>query len=477
MPQVSLFGRPNVGKSALFNALIGEDISLVYDRPGVTRDHIAQDVFWNGHRITLVDTGGLGYDPDGTLDQAVCREAQIAAESSDLVLWVLDAREGLMPSDLDLYSWLRRHASKVLYIANKVDTPKNETLLADFSSLGVNKIFPVSAEHKRGLNELKREIMHALGLPEQINKLESKPTSLITLTTARIALVGRPNVGKSSLTNALLGQQRTIVNDLAGTTRDAVEIPLPDFSLPGLKVPVALVDTAGMRARASIRDPLERQMTARTVHTINRAHIILHILEAQSGVTVQDKKISGLIHTANRASIIVVNKWDLARAVGTYDSETTLQQHYIRSLRDALFFQAHAPVVFLSALEQKGLEELRQTIARLAYNLASDIPTGPLNRIIQEHTQTHPPPLRGRSRFKILYTSARKATARDTTPCTDTQLLAPPRLITFCNHRELLDSRWLAALEKKIRAHFPLDGVPLRWEFRDRATQKQPSSA
>lgn len=505
MPQVALFGRPNVGKSALFNALVGEDVSLVFDRPGVTRDVIARDVVWAGHKLTLIDTGGLGQDSNSSLDQAVYREAQMAAEAADLVLWVLDAQEGLMPGDLDLAAWLRKHRTRVVHVVNKVDSQARESLLADFAKLGVEKLIPVSAVHRRGLKELQRQILRALDLSSphgnktsglSINDVQTTPDFVqgesVSHQIARLAIVGRPNVGKSSLINLMLGRRRNIVTDIAGTTRDAVELSFKgDLGLPS-GISAAIIDTAGMRTRSRITDALERYMTARTVHAINRSHIVLHVVEAQSGATVQDKKIAGLIHKAHRACILVVNKWDLTHKSLGEDPQKKFQEQYSLALREALFFENHVPIVFLSALEKTGLQELFKTIAQVVRNLTTDIPTGPLNRIIQEHWASSPPPLHGQKRFKILYASARRNFPRREKDALDAKkqaaaagekfeaspllALQAPRIVAFCNWRELLDQNWLNALEKKIRAAFPLEGVPLRWEFRDRTSQSEKES-
>jgi len=492
MPTVALFGRPNVGKSALFNALLNKDLSLVFDRPGTTRDQVVGEVSWEDRKITLIDTGGLGYDAADTLDQAVFREAEMAASTADLVLWVLDGREGLVPLDHQLADWLRRHAKNVLHVVNKLDTPAADILTADFAALGADTIIPVSAEHRRGLDTLKKIILSQLPPPSpgenNLNAQERCPPPV------RITLVGRPNVGKSSLTNKLLGSQRTIVNPTAGTTRDAVEIPLAASLIPGREV--ILVDTAGMRARSALRDPLEQRMTSRTAHAINCSNIILHLIEVADGFTTQDKKIAGLIQKAGRACIIVVNKWDTASSGTEAKKIRQLRKDYANALRNSAFFQNHAPIVFLSALTGEGIEELRQAISRVADNLSTDIPTGPLNRIIQQYSRSHPPPLRGNTRFKILYASAQRQNTTETTANTSTvqqaatqkileknspnaknttsfPALLPPRIIGFCNNRRLLDTNWLAALEKKIRAAFPLEGIPLLWHWRDR-TEKQP---
>ena len=483
MTVVAILGRPNVGKSTLFNALVKKDLSLTSEKPGTTRDYITCEVSWEGHLITLVDTGGLGQNPKCDLDAAVYREAQIAASTADIVLWVLDGRVGLTPLDIELACWLRRHARQVLHVVNKIDTPKLEALSADFTKLGAPELLLVSAEHRRGLENLRKKIITLLPHPK-INKPTLDSLTEL-LPTVRITLVGRPNVGKSTMTNLFLGSSRTIVNPQPGTTRDAVETPLPHSSLVP-KMKTILVDTAGMRARHSISDSLELRACSRTAHAINCSTIVLHLIDAVSGVTTQDKKIAGLIQKAAKASIIVINKWDLVEKTQPDKRHTQFRKEYCTAVREALFFQSHCPIVFMSAATGQGLSDLKSSILQVAENLQTPIPTGHLNRVIQKFCKSFPPPLRGKDRFKIFYATALRGFARqrdlelDTTSkdeatksvMTDQRFygdnsLTPPQIVAFCNNRRLLDPHWLNALEKKIRAEFPLQGVPVLWLWRD----------
>jgi len=473
MPTLAIVGRPNVGKSLLFNRLSHKSLALVHDRPGVTRDRIVTDVVWKNREITLIDTGGIGMDTDSSDDlvQAVRREAELAMEAADALLWVVDGREGLVPLELDIASILRKKHKPVLVAANKIDGVRQNFLEADFASTGFKEIFPVSAAHGTGIDELVERCLAIL----PADTIPRAPKDAAT----KIAIVGRPNVGKSSLVNALLGDERTLVSEIAGTTRDAVEVPFLRET-PSGKMRYMLVDTAGMRQRGGIRDELEQAMTGRSVHAINRCDLCLLMIDADKGVTLQDKKIAHHIHESRKPCLVLVNKWDLALESGvpmhlpTSDETLTRQkkQSFKESYRDAvlraLFFLDFAPVVFLSAQKRTGMGDLFLAVDRVAENLHTPIPTARLNRILQQAVLQQPPPAKHGKRFKFLYA----------TPQKEEGLWKSCKIIAFCNDKRLLAESWLVFVEHQLRKQFSLDGCPIHWVWRDRTGEsKKPQSS
>src|SRR5580658_6436024 len=317
---VAIVGRPNVGKSALFNSLAGRDISLVFDRPGTTRDRLVTAARWRGHPLTLIDTGGIGLEDREGFGDAIAREVELALAAASEIIFVVDAREGLTPLDQTVARHLRKSRRPVFVAANKVDSDKQENLDAEFSRLGFRGVYPVSAAHRRGLDALRDAVMADWGEPEERTETArpARPT--------RLAIVGRPNVGKSSLINALMSEPRAIVSPVPGTTRDAVDI---SYTWQGR--PFLFIDTAGMRQERRMRDDLERAMTGRTAHAINRADVCILVIDALSGVTMQEKKVASLIQDASAPCLIVVNKWDLAREQG--DASKAKEREYYEQVQ------------------------------------------------------------------------------------------------------------------------------------------------
>jgi GTP-binding protein len=466
MPTLAIIGRPNVGKSLLFNRLVRRDASLVHDRPGVTRDRVVADTRWGDRTVTVMDTGGVGLEDDSGFDEAIRREADLGMEAADVLLLVVDAREGVTPLDEEAARRIRRCGKPVLVVANKVDGVKQENFEAEFVALGLGPAFPVSAAHGRGLPELIRAIVARL-LPKE----ESVPTpAKVRPAVTRVAIVGRPNVGKSSLVNAVLGEDRTIVSDIPGTTRDAVEIPVHGKSIEG-GGRLVLIDTAGMRQRRRINDPLELAMTGRSAHAVDRADLVVLMITSDTGVTEQDKKIAGLIQKANKPCIIAVNKWDLAvehelqrndqiRAMGhkaTKEMKDGFRGEFEAAIRRTLFFLTYAPVVFLSAKEKEGLVRLDTALRQISRSLHTPLPTGPLNRIVQRTLEQQPPPIRSGRRFKILYVAPQREEGAK-----------PPKIVAFCNDRKLVPDAWIAFLEKSVRQQFALEGCPIQWVWKSR---------
>lgn len=449
-PVVAIVGRPNVGKSALFNALVGRDISLVFDRPGTTRDRLVSSARWGGRQLTIIDTGGIGADDEAGFHDAIAREVGLALEAATSIIFVVDAREGLTPLDQAVTRQLRKSHLPVFVAANKMDTDKQINLDAEFERLGFAGVFPVSAAHRRGLEDLREAVSRDWPAAEE------KPPEEKPVRPTRLAIVGRPNVGKSSLINALVAEPRAIVSDVPGTTRDAVDIA---YTWRG--VPYLFIDTAGMRQERRVQDALERAMTGRTAHTINRADVCILVLDAATGVTMQDKKIAGLIQDAHAPCIIAVNKWDIAREQG--DASKTREREYYDQVQRDLFFLSYAPVLFLSAKTSERIDGLLKTVGMIAKNRLYRFQTGPLNRVIRTAMVKYAPPIvRGR-RFKVLYAAqlAAKEGQREI-----------PTLQLFVNSPSLLTPAYERYLDLQLREAFDLRGCPLRFVLRGRVVRE-----
>ena len=448
---VAIVGRPNVGKSALFNALAGRDISLVFDRPGTTRDRLVTTARWGDHRLTLIDTGGIGVEDREGFGDAIAHEVELALVAATEIIFVVDAREGLTPLDETVVRLLRKSQRPIFVAANKVDSDKQANLESDFTRLGFRGVFAVSAAHRRGLDTLREAIVADWGAPAE----KSEETTPAPTRPTRLAIVGRPNVGKSSLINALLAEPRAIVSPVAGTTRDAVDI---SYTWGGQ--PFLFIDTAGMRQQRRMQDELERAMTGRTAHAINRADVCILVVDAATGVTMQDKKIASLIQDAYAPCMIVVNKWDIAREQG--DASRTREREYFDQVRQDLFFLSYAPVLFLSAKTGERIEGLLKTVGKIAKNRLYRFQTGPLNRVITRAMERYAPPLvRGR-RFKVLYAAqqAAKEGAREI-----------PTLQLFVNSADLLTPAYERYLDLQLREAFDLRGCPLKFVMRGRMTE------
>ena len=451
---VAIVGRPNVGKSALFNALAGRDISLVFDRPGTTRDRLVTSAKWGPHRINLIDTGGIGAEDREGFQDAIEHEVQLALAAATEIIFVVDAREGLTPLDQIVARQLRKSHCPVFVAANKVDSDKQANLDAEFSRLGFAGVFPTSAAHRRGLDDLREAVSAKWAEPEsshdETESADDKPAR-----PTRLAIVGRPNVGKSSLINALVAEPRAIVSEVAGTTRDAV-----DISYLWKGEPFLFIDTAGMRQERRVHDELERAMTGRTAHAINRADVVVLVIDATTGVSMQDKKIAGLIQDAHAPCIIAVNKWDIAREQG--DATKAKEREYYEQVQNDIFFLSYAPVLFLSAKSGERIDGLLRTCAQIAKNRRYRFQTGPLNRVLTRAMEKYAPPLVKGRRFKILY--AAQQLPKDTTR-------EIPTLQLFVNSAELLTPAYERYLDLQLREAFDLRGCPIKFNLRGRTTQ------
>jgi len=446
MPTVAIVGRPNVGKSALFNRLVQRRIAIVHDQPGVTRDRLIADCRLGSKTFTVVDTGGIAGPSKDALDDQVHSEAKLAIETADVILFVGDAQDGITPSDRSIARDLRSACKPVILVANKVDDPKHDPNSAEFSELGFEPVFAISAAHGRGIRELVEEIDHHLPALEEPAPELKTPTKLV--------VVGRPNVGKSSLINAILNDRRTLVSNTSGTTRDSVDIA---YEREGKSF--VLVDTAGIRPRGRHNSSVEVFSVMRSEKSIRRSDVCVLVTDATTGVTAQDKKIAGLIQRAEKACIIVMNKLDLVRPK---TQVRTFMDELIRRIRDDLFFLSYAPIDVLSAHTGENLERLFKSVEKIEQHSRKTISTGQLNRLLENAVTAHPPPLRGTRRLKILYA----------TQLGDQTGLQAPTFLLFVNSKELLDESYRRYLESKIRQQAGYYGLPIIFKLRERRRSK-----
>lgn len=436
-PLVAIVGRPNVGKSTFFNAIAGRRIAIVDDAPGVTRDRIYADTLWNGRQFTLIDTGGIDTQSDDVLLSQMRRQAQIAIETADLVCFFIDARHGLTHQDEEIADILRRSQKPVLLVINKLDHEGLNDVLYEGYSLGLGEPVGISSTNLLGLGDLLDEIVKRLP-PEA--ETDPNADNLINL-----AIVGRPNVGKSSLTNRLLGEDRVMVSDIPGTTRDAIDTRYEheDGSIYNI------IDTAGIRRKRSIEDQsLERYSVLRSIAAIRRCNVAILIIDAQDGVTEQDMRIAGLIRDEGKAVILAVNKWDVI------EKETGTLEAYRDQVLDRLKFINYAPVLFISALTGQRVSQVWEMVSIVYAQAGRRIPTGILNELIGEAQMALQPPMEGGQRLKIYY-----ATQQGT---------YPPSFLLFVNNPQLIHFAYERYLENQMRKAFEFTGTPIRFYLRER---------
>lgn len=451
--QVAIVGRPNVGKSALFNRLAGRRIAIVHDQPGVTRDRIAAPCTLTEHPCELVDTGGICAANEDGFSNAVTFEARIAMESSDLIIFVVDAREGINPIDQEVAQLLRKSNPNVILVLNKADSADHDDAGSDFARLGFGTGLPTSAEHGRGISTLIDTV------DEELSKLEAREQEEIDEAELKdglkIAVVGKPNAGKSSLINAILKDERTIVSSVAGTTRDAVDIP---YIWENERH--NLIDTAGLRKRSSMEDSVEVFSAMRSERSIRRADICLLVIDLAEGVAAQDRKIARMIQDEKKPCLIIANKFDLFHPEGQKGSRLQIAEEH---LRRELFFLNYAPFVCVSAMKGHAIQHVFKTIARIRDNAQEVIGTGPLNRLLQEAFIKNPPPehKRHRKRLKLFYA---------TTAVNDRyQAIPVPEYVLFVNDKRLVVESFQNYLVNNIQERHPTDGLPLPLSFRSRS--------
>jgi GTP-binding protein len=433
-PVVAIVGRPNVGKSTLFNRLAGGRRALVEDIPGTTRDRLYAEVEWPDRAFTLVDTGGLEPTSEEPLTSLIRRQVEVALAEADVLVFVVDAKEGLTATDFEVADLLRRMGKPVLLVANKVDNERREAEVAQFYELGLGDPILVSAYHDLGLERLRAALRELL---PPMEAGEAPPQELA------IAIVGRPNVGKSMLLNAILGQERVVVSELPGTTRDAIDTPL---EYRGRRL--LLIDTAGIRRRGRVLPGLERHSVQRAQQAIRRADVVLLVLDATEGVTAQDTHIAGLALAEHKGLVLVLNKWDLME-----DTERN-RERYARQVMSRFRFVPWAPIAFVSARTGLNVEGLLELALEVGDNRSLRVPTHQLNQVVREAMSRHPPPSRGRQQFKVLYVTQPE--------------VRPPTFVFFCNDPGLLHFSYQRYLENVIRQHFGFEGTAIKLVFRGR---------
>jgi GTP-binding protein len=446
LPTVVIVGRPNVGKSALFNRLAGRQIAIVHDQPGVTRDRLAGVCKLGSRPFAIVDTGGIGALESDDFAERIRIEADLAMGMADVIVLVGDSKDGVTPADRDLAKQLRSTQKPIIVAVNKMDHPKQGLADAEFSSLGFENLVSVSAAHGLGVRELVRKIEYQFGEPAGEEPASEKVSAL------KIAVVGRPNVGKSSLINAILKDQRTIVSDTAGTTRDSVDIPYEHDGKLFL-----LIDTAGIRPRGKHDSSVEVFSVMRSEKSIRRADICILVIDGTAGVTAQDKKIAGLIQEAEKPCIVVVNKLDLIKPPGKVRHFTS---GILNQIRANLFFLDYAPIDVVSAQTGENLSRLFASIEKIRKSAKRSVGTGILNRLLREAMESHPPPLRANKRFKILY--ATQVTRESGGP------VKAPVFMLFVNSSELLTDTYRRYLEGQIRERHGFDGLPIVFLLKSR---------
>jgi GTPase len=435
-PIVAVVGRPNVGKSTLFNRLAGKRIAIVEDTPGITRDRLYADGDWNGRTYTLIDTGGISMDEEDPYQAQVRIQADIAMEEADVILMLCDGMEGITPNDWELAEQLRRAQEIPIFIVvNKSDNEKRDLNAAEFYSLGIGQVFAVSALSGRGVADLLDEVVAAFPPPEPERDDEDD--------TIRVAIIGRPNVGKSSMLNAILGEERAIVSPISGTTRDAVDTP---FEWEGKKL--VLIDTAGVRRAGKIQGTVEYYSVLRAQRAIERCDVAVTVIDSIEGLLDGDKRVAGIAHEAGRAAVLVANKWDIGRKeILAKEPDKNPMQVFTQTLRDHMPFTSYAPVAFCSALKRTGIGAAIETIVASADGHAMRIPTGELNRIVREAVDTHPYNVAGRS-LRVKYATM--------------AAVKPPTIILFVNDPSLVHFSYKRYLENQIRKAYPFEGTPIR---------------
>ncbi len=433
---VAVVGRPNVGKSTLFNVLAGSRIAIVEDTPGVTRDRIYADVSWLNHNFTLIDTGGIEPDSQDIILSQMREQAQIAIDTADVILFLVDVRQGLTDADSKVADMLRRSHKPVLLIVNKVDDfNKFQADVYEFYNLGIGDPIPISAASRLGIGDMLDQVISYFPEEDENAEEDERP---------KVAIIGKPNVGKSSIINKLAGENRVIVSDIAGTTRDAIDMEILHNGQE-----YVFIDTAGIRRKNKIKAELERYMIIRAVTAVERADVVLLVIDATEGVTEQDAKIAGIAHERGKGMIIAVNKWD---AVEGKNDKTIYEQ--TKRIKETLSFMPYAELLFISAKTGQRMNKLFDLIDVVMQNQTLRIATGVLNEIVVEATAMHQPPADKGKRLKIFYTTEVS--------------VKPPTFVIFVNDKKLMHFSYLRYLENQIRETFGFKGTPLKFIVRER---------
>ena len=434
-PIVAIVGRPNVGKSTLFNQIGKKKLSIVDDMPGVTRDRIYMDAEWLDHEFTLIDTGGIDVKSDDTILTSIRVQAQIAMEEADVIVFVVDGRAGLTLADEEVANILRGTNKPVIIAVNKIDSTQLDMNVFEFYNVALGDPVGISASNALGLGDLLDKVIAAF--PQNTEEVRDEDE-------IRIAVIGRPNVGKSSLVNKMLGEERVIVSDIPGTTRDAIDT---HFTKDDIKF--TLIDTAGMRRKSKIDEPIERYSVIRSLRAIDRADVVLMLIEAPAGVTEQDKKIAGYAHESGKGCVIVVNKWDIFP-----DKHDRSTNRFTDDLREELGFLQYAPVLYASALTGQRVNRVTELVKFVAEQQSMRIQTSVLNELIRDAVAVNPPPSKKGKQLKIMF-----MTQAD---------ICPPKFIIFVNEPELFHFSYLRFIENRLRDTFGFEGTPLKFIIRKR---------
>ncbi len=431
---VCIVGRPNVGKSTLFNRIVGRRIAITEDKPGVTRDRIYAEGEWLNNYFTLIDTGGLEPLSEDIFFSEIRNQVEIAIDTADVILFVVDGREGVTSTDREIANILRKSGKKILLVCNKIDVPKTSYDVFEFYELGLGEPIVVSASHGLGIGDLLDEVIKSF--PKDVDTDYDEDI-------VKVAVVGKPNVGKSSLINHIIGEKRVIVTDIPGTTRDAIDTFLTYGNEKYL-----FIDTAGLRRKRNISENVERYSVIRTLTAIDRSDLSILVIDGTEGVTEQDAKIAGYIHEKGKACIIAVNKWDIV------DKKDNTYLQIERDIRNILSFMTYVPIVFISAKTGQRVQKLFQLIKTVVGNYTFRATTGLLNDIINEAVLLNQPPSDKGRRLKIYY---------------GTQVgIKPPKFIFFINDKKLLHFSYARYLENQLRQYFDFEGTPIQFEFRER---------
>ena len=437
-PLVAIVGRPNVGKSTFFNKIAGRRISIVEDVPGVTRDRIYADVEWTGRRFTLIDTGGIDMRSDDVFLAQMRRQAQIAMDTADVICFFCDGRTGLTTEDEEVANYLRRTHKPVLLVINKIDGRKDEANLYEYYNLGLGDPIAISSTNMLGLGDLLDAIVHLLP-PAQPDEGEEADHVI------QLAVVGRPNVGKSSLCNRLLAQERVMVSDIPGTTRDAIDTLFTDTDGTQFNI----IDTAGMRKKKAVEEEsLEKYSVLRSIAAIDRCDVAILMIDAQTGVTEQDTKIAGLILDSGKAVVVAVNKWD------AIEKDTNTMEEMRKKIVDDLKFMAYAPIIFLSALTGQRANTVLGKVKEVFENYRRRIPTGVINEALADAQASLQPPMQNGRKLKIYYATQQAA--------------CPPTFVFFVNDQDLMHFAYERYLENHFRKCFEFAGTPLRFILREK---------
>jgi len=431
---VAIVGRPNVGKSTLFNRITRSRHALVDDQPGVTRDRIFKKIVYNDVQLTIIDTGGFEDTGKDSISEKVKKQVELAIEDADKIIFVLDARQGITPLDEELAGMLRKRGKEVIVVANKIDSSEHEPLCLEFYKLGLGKVFPVSAAHGRGIKALMEEVVKGLSKKSEPEVAED---------VIKVAVVGRPNVGKSSFINKVIGEERLIVSDIPGTTRDSVDTL---FSFKGKEY--LLIDTAGIRRKSRVKDKLEKFSVIKALNSLERCHVAVIMIDATEGVTEQDAHLCGYAFEQAKGIVIAVNKWDLIK------KDQGKMRIMMDSLERRLRFVGYAPRINISALTGENIDLVFEKINLIYEQMNKRIKTSLVNKSLQEIMQAYPPPVKGRKRAKLFY---------------GTQVdIMPPTFIIFVNNPELITSEYKRFLMNQFRIKFQLENSPIKLIFKER---------